>query len=309
MLDQNEKKVCLPNFLIVGTQKSGTTSCHYYLKQHPEIFMSAIKEPHFVAEQFFKYPPTGLGSVKIFKNTIKDFDDYCKLYETAYGKKAVGESCADNLYYHEKAIPHIKHYFGDPKIIIILRNPVERAYSAYTERIRDNLEHLSFEDALEEEGKRISEGWYNGWFYRDVGFYFKPVQDYMRAFSRVKILLFDDLKQDTLSFMNEIYAFLDVDSSFVPDLKTIYNISGIPKYKRLNRFFIQPTKLQGITRRIGKFILKDDGWVRLRDTLRGKLLIKTDMNPETRRRLKEEYRDDLQKLAILTGHDLSHWYQ
>lgn len=309
MLSQSEKRVYLPNFLIVGAQKSGTTSCYYYLKQHPEIFMSAIKEPHFIVEQFFEYPPNGLGSVRIYKHRIKDFSDYCKLYQTSGGKKAVGESCADNLYYYEKAIPYIKHFLGNPKIIIILRNPVERAYSAYTELIRDNLEYLSFEDALKEEENRINEGWYNAWFYRDVGFYYKPVKAYVEAFDRVKICLFDDLTNDAFSFIKGIHEFLAVDTAFVPNLKTIYNTSGIPKFRRLNRFFVKPTRLHSVTKRIGKLILKDDRWVKLRDTLRGKLLTKKDMNPETRRHLQDVYRDDIQRLETLIGRDLSTWYK
>ena len=138
--------VLLPNFLVVGAGKSGTTSLYHYLKAHPDVFMSRIKEPGFIVAQFIKMPQSGVGDER--QSTVGNFSDYCRLFEDAEGKKAVGEASNDNLYHYERAIPYIKRFFGDIKIIIILRNPVDRAFSAYTYLLRDNREFLTFEEDL-----------------------------------------------------------------------------------------------------------------------------------------------------------------
>ena len=138
--------VLLPNFLVVGAGKSGTTSLYHYLKAHPGVFMSRIKEPGFIFAQFNKMPQSGVGDER--QTTVGSFSAYCRLFEDAEGKKAVGEASNDNLYHYERAIPYIKRFFGDIKIIIILRNPVDRAFSAYTYLLRDNREFLTFEEDL-----------------------------------------------------------------------------------------------------------------------------------------------------------------
>jgi hypothetical protein len=109
--------------------------------------------------------------------------------------------------------------------------------------------------------------------------------------------------------MKEIYGFLEVDNNFIPDIKVRYNVSGMPRFKRINEFFINPSRLQSITRAIGKFILKEDRWVPLRDNLRAKLLIKADIKPETKRYLQDLFREDILRLETLIGRNLSHWYR
>jgi hypothetical protein len=140
------KIVRLPNFLIVGASRCGTTSLYHYLKEHPNIFMSSIKEPSFILSQFSKVPKNGIGDDR--QDYIDNFDDYCRLFERAGDRKAIGEASSHNLYHYEKAIPTIRKFLGDPKIIIAIRNPVEKAYSAYTFLVSENREYLTFEEGL-----------------------------------------------------------------------------------------------------------------------------------------------------------------
>jgi len=127
---KNEPPFCLPNFLIVGAAKCGTTSLYYYLKQHPDVFMSEIKEPRFLSNRAAN-PGRGPGDDSIVQSGVRSFDDYLNLFKKSTGMKAVGEASADTLFLFERTIPAIQRYLDDPRIVIILRDPVKRAYSAY----------------------------------------------------------------------------------------------------------------------------------------------------------------------------------
>lgn len=115
----------LPNLLLVGAAKCGTSSLHKYLDQHTGIFMSKVKEPRFISSQVTPFPLNGPGDHKVEAWYVKNYEDYLKLFEEAGDKQAVGESSADTLYFYKGTIPVIKQYLGDPKIIIMLRNPVK----------------------------------------------------------------------------------------------------------------------------------------------------------------------------------------
>jgi hypothetical protein len=295
----------LPNFLLVGANRCGTTSLYYYLKEHPEVHMSSIKEPSFFLSLSFKVPEQGIGDDR--REFVTDFNDYCRLFETAGDCKALGEASTENLYHYDKVIPDIKRLLGNPKILISLRNPVERAFSAYTYLISENREFLTFEEGLSQEEKRMRDGWRQIWFYKDAGFYSARVKAYLENFDEVKICLFDDLIVNPLSFVQEVYKFLGVDPSYKPDVKARYKTSGIPRSKKINRLFEEPTRLRSVARAVGKFVLKEDGWTKVRDALKAKSYARAEMKPETRIYLERVYREDILKLEDVIQRDLSAW--
>lgn len=302
---EKRRNTKLPNFLIVGASRCGTTSLYHYLKGHPDVFMSRIKEPSFFLAQFNPVPEKGIGDDK--KKYYKNFDDYGRLFEKAGNSQAIGEASTENLYHAEKAIPYIQKYLGNPKIIISLRNPVERAFSAYSFLLSENREFLSFEEGLEQEEKRRRDGWRQIWFYQDAGFYFRRVKAYLENFGDVKICLFDDLKKTPVSLVQDIFRFLSVDSSFVPDVTMRFKTSGIPRSKKINRFFEEPTRLRSIVRAVGRFILTEDRWIKWRDRLKAKSYAKAEIKAETRKYLENIYREDILKLQDLIRRDLSPW--
>ena len=132
----------MPNFLIVGAAKCGTSSLHNYLNQHPDIFMPSynargmkVKEPRFLVKEIIK---------NRVHNGVWDFEEYKSLFSDVKHEKLIGESTVLYLYYYETAIKNIKHYLGnDIKIIIMLRKPVDRAFSAYLHVSRGKKENLS----------------------------------------------------------------------------------------------------------------------------------------------------------------------
>ena len=295
----------LPNFLIVGMSRCGTTSLFHYLKEHPDVFMSSTKEPSFFLAQFKPVPEKGIGDDE--RKYYQDVEDYCRLFKKAGNRKAIGEASSENLYHSEKVIPSIQKYLGNPKIIISLRNPVERAFSAYTYLISQNREFLSFEEGLEQEEKRRRDGWRQIWFYQDAGFYFRRVKAYLENFGEVKICLFDDLKKSPGSLVQDIFRFLGVDSSVVPDVTVRYKTSGIPRSKKINRLFEEPTRLRSLVRGVGKLVLKEDRWIKWRDRLKAKSYAKVEIKAETGKYLENAYREDILKLQDLIHRNLSRW--
>ncbi len=188
----------LPNFLIVGAAKCGTSSLHNYLNQHPDIFMPTyteeglkVKEPRFlIKEKVERRLPKG----------IWDLDSYKSLFNKAVSQKAIGESTVLYLYFYETAIKNIKKYLGnDVKIIIMLRNPVERAYSAYSFASRTHQENRSFKTALETSSKRyISDSNLSPMIlYKEFGLYYKMVNAYTMNFKDIHIILYDNFRSDT----------------------------------------------------------------------------------------------------------------
>lgn len=300
-------KITLPNFLIIGAAKSGTTSLYYYVKQHPEIYMSRIKEPKFITSQFLTYPFNGMGDDKVENKIIKTWDHYKKLFDAVKNEKVVGEASADNLYYHDESIMYIKKYFGDVDILIILRNPIDRAFSSYLHLVRDGRECLSFEDALKFEKERIAKNWEFIWHYASAGFYFRQVKAYLNKFSRVRIYLCEDLKNNAQELMKDVYSFLSVDTGFCPNLGTRYNVSEIPKYEWLQQFMNNPSFIKTIISLVANAALTEEGKVEIKERIKASNLRKIEMKSETREYLKRLYYEDIMKLQDLIKRDLLHW--
>jgi hypothetical protein len=302
-----EKTATLPNFLIVGAAKSGTTSLYHYLNQHPEVHMSPIKEPKFITSHFLRFPSNGIGDACIQKDAVKFYDDYCQLFSASRDIKAVGEASADTLYYYKQAIKWIKKLIKDPKVIIILRNPIERAYSAYMSLIRERREFLSFEEALKQEEKRKNNNWEYIWYYKDVGLYYNQVKAYMEQFSRVKVYLFDDLKNNNLDLIKDLHEFLEVDSSFVPDISIKYNISGVPKNILLHKFLTETNVLKAVMKPFLKIIMSDKRMELTVEKMKIRNLKRPHMTENVRTHMVKFFHEDILRLQKLINRDLSNW--
>ncbi len=299
----------LPNFLIVGAAKCGTTSLYHYLKQHPDVFMSPVKEPRFLSNRAAN-PGTGPGDDSMVQSGVRTLNDYLDLFKESAGMKTIGEASADTLFLFEKTIPAIQRYLGDPRIIIILRDPVKRAYSAYNYHVRDGREKLCFKDALTAEEQRRRDGYVYMWQYAEGGLYAQRVSAFQEQFSRVKVLLHDDFMRDPITLIKSVYTFLDVDPNFIPDRSHNHNVSGVPRWNFFNNLFIKPKRLHKIARTIGGAILGAERWIRLRDRVRFINMEKPEAMPsDIERSLRLYYRKDILKLQDLIGKDLSAWLE
>lgn len=297
-----------PNFLNIGAAKSGTTSLYYYLKQHPQIYMSPLKETNFFVYENMKIDHIWWGgNPRALLRSITNIENYFEQFNEVKDEIAIGE--ASPLYlYHPNAPDRIKHYIPDTKLIAILRNPADRAFSHYTNLMMDNREPcLSFEEALEEENRRMQDNWTWDYFYRDMGFYYKQLKRYYKRFdtSKILIILYDDLLNNEFNLCRSIYQFLGVDENYLPDISERINVSGVPRNKFLYRFIRYPNPVKSVT----KYIFPKRFRKEVRMRIQSKNLKKITINVDTRRRLLDDYRIDILKLQDLIQRDLSFWLE
>ena len=293
----------LPNFIIIGAAKSGTTALYHYLKQHPQIYLSPIKET-----EFFAFEGDGLnfkGPGDLPRATITNFVDYQAQFQGVVNEVAIGEASPVYIY-SSKAPERIKNYLPDVKLIAILREPVERAYSQYLMFIRDQREPLQdFAQAIEEEKNRKEQGWAWGWRYLELGFYYTQLKRYFDIFNseQIRVYLYDDLKNNPKRVIEDICTFLNVDNTFTPDMSFKPNISGVPQNKLLHGFLRNPNVFKDLLKPFLSAKLRK----RLRLNLQNSNLSKPELKSEVKEQLLPIFREDILQLQDLIQRDLSPW--
>ncbi|MCX2745867.1 sulfotransferase [Mangrovivirga sp. M17] len=309
----DNSKSLFPDFLLIGAGKSGTTSLHNYLDQHPEIYMSKIKEPYFFAlegEEIVSKEDDPLNLYD-FPWAVTDLKEYQKLFEPAEPFQKKGESSTMYLY-GDKAPSNIKKYIPDVKIIAIFRKPSERLYSRYLHLARENnLMGTTFDKVLDKESI-----W---WLRNDLvkeGFYYKHLSRYYELFdkSQIKVFLYDDLRSDPERVISELYSFVGVDSDFNPDTSIRFNQSGFIKNKILDKLYGTDSILFKTIKSVvpGMYSkLKESLIIQKQlNKLRGKNLEKPGIDQEIEKTLTREiYYDDTMKFQELIERDLSHWFK
>jgi hypothetical protein len=304
----------IPDFLIIGAGKSGTTSLDNYLKQHPQIFIPQFKEPNFYGyenntPEDFKDNP---GELTHYKNSVTDLQSYLKLFEKALPFQVIGET-SNTYMYHEGAAARIKYYNPNMKLIAVLRNPAERLYSRFLHLAREDRRPTEeFSDCL----KKDTIWWQRNDLIKE-GFYFRHLSKFFRSFpsQNIRIFLYEELNKQPDRVLKEIYSFLGVDPSFKTDLSIRYNESGLIK----NRFWDKIYGQHGVVVKTIKAMLPESINSMLREnlfiqkklnTLRSKNLLKPKLDPKLKARLtKEVYADDIRNLQRLIQKDLSHWLE
>ena len=303
----------MPNFLVIGAQKAGTTALYQHLKQHPDVYMSPIKEPHFLAFENRALDFRGPRDLETLGHmVVRDEGAYRELFAGADGARARGEASAMYLYM-EEAVGGIGRRLPDAKLVAVLRSPADRAYSSFLHMVRDGREPIpDFGRALAAEEERIARNWSPIWHYRRMGFYHEQIQRYREAFGpeRLRVYLYEDLESDPENVLRDIHEFIGVDPSFVPDVSSRYNVSGVPKNRRLHalhRFLLRPNPVKTalkpfFPKRVRRRMVEGS-----LNTLRNRNLVKPPFPEEVRRGLVEGYREDVSRLEALIRRDLSGW--
>jgi hypothetical protein len=274
-----------PNLFIVGAAKAGTTSLHDYLDQHPDAYMSPVKEPHF----FSGIQPA--PELAPFFPSIRDEESYRSLFSAAADEKIVGEASTSYLAYPRTAAA-IKRVSPDARILIMLRDPVERAYSHYWNDVREGFEHRSFGDAVKDELQNGNRGWGVSSMYVDCGVYADPVEAYLVEFRQnVLVLFFEEFIADTRAELARTLAFLEIDPSVASRIDlTIQNPFVLPR-SRMSARVMGSRHARRVARRAVP------GPVRTRARrLMLKRAPKPPLEPEVRRLLEEVYRPDMERL-------------
>jgi len=296
----------LPNFLIVGAAKSGTSSLHNYLNQHPEVFMPSynkegmkVKEPRFLIKDLVQHR---------LHNGVWNWEEYKSLFNEVNDEISIGESTVLYLYYYKHAIDNIKKYLGENvKIIIMLRNPTDRAYSAFQHVSRGLKEQNSFEEALEiEKGRMDKESSLTPMvMYKEMGLYHEMVRAYKENFKNVHIVFYEDFRDDTEGEIKKIFKFLGLSLSAHIDFVSRHNVGGKRwKNEKMKHVFMKNNPLKSALKKVvPKSLIKG-----IRDTL---ISASTDkvapMKENTRIKLNTFFEDDVKKLSDLLNRDLIHW--
>ena len=239
------------NFYIVGAEKSGTTSLYHYLDKHPDVYMSPIKEPHYFCkdiryENFSKnYREEVYFDVKKYLKKmvlekkhiayIDNFEEYSQLFRERVKEKVVGEISTGYLY-SEVASEEIYKFDSEAKIVMILRDPIERAFSHWMMDLRgSNVCRSSFSEAIKKDQVNNDGIWGRSHLYIELGLYYKQVKRYLNIFPREQVLVFlyDDLKHHPVTFFKRLFDFLDVEYLSI-DVEQRYNSASLAKYPALS---------------------------------------------------------------------------
>ncbi|HLC76285.1 MAG TPA: sulfotransferase [Candidatus Peribacterales bacterium] len=200
----------LPNFLIIGATKAGTTSIHHYLGQHPDIFVCKRKETNFFAQD---------SATCFLGDSIRTQEQYEQEFAEVKNEKAIGETSP--AYLAVPAAPtNIHALIPHAKLIAILRNPTERAYSHFLMRRRQGREfRASFEQCIDEEDIDPERS------YKHRGFYGEQLERYYKIFPKeqILVLLYEDFVDNPNNVLRTIFTFLGVDPTFEPDISERYN--------------------------------------------------------------------------------------
>jgi hypothetical protein len=296
-----------PTFLVIGAYKAGTTSVHHYLSQHPDVYVPRRKEPNYFAFGDVAVPvgapaATGPTSHPAAAAAVTRREDYVRLFDEVAGERAVGEVSPEYLV-NERACEAIRAELPDVRLVAVLRNPVERAFSDYLMYRRDGVEpDADFGRALDQQEARRRRGEPTGW-YVETGFYGRQLARYYDAFPReqLDVHLFDDLTTDPDGTMGAIFTFLGVEPMPLRSVDQ-YNASGVPRNPllaaalRSRRWLGAPAKK-----------LLPDRWRPALERIVQRGLDRPSLAPEHRARLIDTYGDDVRLLERLTGRDLSPW--
>jgi hypothetical protein len=294
-----------PQFVVIGAARSGTTALYQYLSQHPRIFLTEPKEPHYFALAGTTPAFTGPGDRQtINRLAVTDREAYRQLYRDARPDQVRGEGSVSTMYYPE-AITRLREEVPDARLLCMLRDPVDRAFSAYGfMRTRGWEPCPTFEEALDDEPRRIEAGWHHIWHYTAMGRYGEQLRRVYDAFppEQLLVLRHEDLVSDPDGVLGRIHGFLGVPALRSTDRPDPHR-SGEPRSRLLSRMvsthhpvkrLVSPVVPQALRRRLRREITRRN-------------LVRTSYRDDTRRRLVAGFAPDLEVVRELTGLDVSAW--
>lgn len=294
----------LPNFLVIGAGRSGTTSLHHYLAQHPEVFVCAEKSPNFFVSHEPLPPWEGASLRAMARQWITQPHEYEELFSGAGSCKAIGE--VSPVYLQARSAPErIKARCPEVRLVAILREPVARAYAHFMGRRRDGLERRTdFSEVVREELSRplpddVAFGSYLG-----CGRYHHFLSGYFDRFPRaqIRIYLYEDLQTNPSALMADLFGFLGVDPTFAPDTTRSHGQTGVAVNPVARFLWTRSVHVRTVLRPWLPRAIRD----RAAPIFMGRLA-RPALDPDLRRQLSGVFSDDIKRLQQLLNRDLSHW--
>lgn len=289
----------LPNFIVIGAAKAGTTALYWYLAEHPAVFMSPVKETNYFAFGLDGEGRPLYGDPDVHRFPVKSLSEYERLFADAGEATAVGE--ASPIYLEcPQAAGRIRELLPAARIICSLRQPVDRAYSDYQMYLRRRGRRLDPGRDLTATSvwARPDSRW------MQLGRYYEQLSRYFDAFPRshIHVSLLDDLKRNPLELTQDVFRFLQIDPAFVPDFETRHAIGGVPASPLLEGIFTS----SALRSAVGPWVPKlGANWVR---RLRTRTMRQAPhLRAELRTELTRHFRDDIARTSQLIGRSLEHW--
>ena len=276
---------------IVGAAKTGTTSLHYYLNEHPEILMSSEKEPDYFSDKEILDQGLYYG-----KSRIDSLIKYNNLFLKRDKEKFLGDASVSYLFYPEIS-ERIKEYNPESKIIIMLRDPIDRAFSHYLMDYSLGLTSKSFEEEFK---NQVS---LNFQQYFLLGNYYNQVKKYLEVFEtkNVHIIWYSEFKKNTEKELQKVIKFIGLNTDFKVDFNKVYNSFSMPKNNIIRKIYSVVW-----LRKILTFIFSKKLVNLIKSILFNKGR-KPKLSEEIREVLFSYYKSDIEDLEQLLSVNLSRW--
>lgn len=298
--------MAMPNFLVIGSGRAGTTSLHHYLRQHPAVFLPAVKSPSY----FYCIDAPSASTTQRHLETrsyfVRDITAYETLFETTGAATAIGEVSPAYLSSNRVA-GRIAELLPEVRLVATLRNPIERLHSRFVARRRDGLEkapNLATLLAREKKLPLVRED--AAGTYISAGFVSHILDSYFRHFpqEQIRLFLFDDLVRDPVGTVRELFEFLRVDPTVLVD-EHVHNRSGGQITNPIVRFLWTRSALP-------RLLLRGLFPKRMRDGAFGwatRQLRPEPLEESQYLELAQIYQGEIESLGRRLDRDLSHWLQ
>ncbi|PSJ17034.1 sulfotransferase family protein [Nitrosomonas supralitoralis] len=281
----------LPDFVVIGAFKAGSTSMHHYFAQHPDVFMTKVKEPNY-----FSFDPTDKTHAEMSRQQlmVSSLAEYESLFEDAKDDQIKGEVSPYYLY-SPIALQRMKEIVPAIKMIACLRNPVRRAYSHYLMRLRSGIETKSPKEAFSKDA-----------FWVKASLYADALQRYQQMFSQdqLKFVLFENLIDNPQTLMSELFTFIGVDPVFRVNTEYRFNPGGMPKFPWLHHSLSALKRIPGLRRHTPPFIRNRLARIRDRNLIPAEVLAE-----DVQQQWLRYYQDDILRVQDILQLDLSSWLE
>jgi hypothetical protein len=287
-----------PDFVFAGAARAGSTAVVESLRRRPEVFVTQPKEPHYLALAGTGAAFTGPGDdITVNAKAVVDASAYAELFAEAAPGMLTGEGSVSTLYYSEQAAPRLARLNPHVRVVVVLREPVARAYSSHQYLVNRGFEPVSdFLDAVALEQERIAAGWHHLWHYTAMSRYADDVARLMEHFPATRVWWYDDLMRDEEATLAEIHEFIGLGGPQSDLSVGRVNASGQPRRPRVHSA-MQLASRSAALRRVVKAVVPFD----VRERLRGSNLAVNDVPREVVSQLAPRFGDDLRRLETVLG--------
>lgn len=295
-----------PTFVVAGAARSGTTALTEALRSHPDVFVTTPKEPNYFALAGHSLGFTGPGDeVMINRAAVTARETYIDLYPRVHQYTALGEGSVSTLYYYAESIPRLLSSNAGIRVVLLLRDPVARAYSSFQFLRAQGYEPLSdFLAAVDDEPRRVRAGWHHIWHYEGMSHYADSVEAMIRGLGRdqVGVWFYNELVTEPARTLDEVLRFLGADPARLPHgALWETNVSGTPKSGSVQSLYWWARRQEPLRRAVRLAPFK------LRQRVRGATLKATSLPENARRELGGLFAWDLKRLPAIIGRPLPQW--